>query len=108
MRTRSRISSALLLVVICFAACDGSTPSQDIDANWGDLSSAERVAYLEAELEVAKADLRASSGLDEWDEAYQRAKTLLSLLRPEIWPEQRDRYLRTEAQLDELAKETRG
>lgn len=95
------------LVLLC-SACEGKAPPKDIDAIWPDLTSEERVAHLEGELQAAEDSLRDAPTLEEWDMAQQRAVSALSLLRPEIWVEERERYLGLEVELETLARTTRN
>ena len=106
---RIRFSSSCFAVFLATSAvsgCEGKATPRDIDAVWNDLTSEERVAYLEEELEVAEEKLKEARDLEAWDAAHQRALAVLSLLRPEIWPEERERFLVLEATLDELARDT--
>ena len=101
---RTILTAALAL--LC-SACEGKAPPKDIDAVWGDLTSDERVAHLEGELEAAEAELREAANVEEWDLAHQRGVSALSLLRPEIWTGERERYVELEVELDALARTTR-
>ena len=93
------------LVLLC-SACEGKAPPKDIDAMWPDLTSEERVAHLEDELVDARELMRAATTPEEWDGRYQDAQSALSLLRPEVWVDERERYLALESELEALAQET--
>lgn len=107
MRIRLRSCSvAVLLLIPLLSGCEEKAEPQDIDAVWNDLSSEERVAYLEVELGAAQERLEHAHDLEAWSAAHQRARAVLSLLRPEIWPDQRAHYIELETTLDELARRT--
>lgn len=104
MLTRKTVALSVLLTAC--VGCQGKAPPENIDAMWSDLSSEERVAHLEAELDDARDAMRGAANLEEWDGAYQDAQSALSLLRPEMWGEDREGYLEREAELDALAQTT--
>lgn len=107
MRTLSRIKSGLSVIALTlYIACTGE-PEANVDAEWSDMTSEERSAHLEDRLTQADENLRAATNLEEWDVANHEAQLALSLLRPEIWAEDRARYVELESELEALTRATR-
>lgn len=74
------LTKKTLVLSVLFAACvgcQGRAAPENIDAMWSDMSSEERVAHLEAELDDARDAMRGAANLEEWDVLRPRFLRLL-------------------------------
>ena len=95
----------LLLAGVLGLACAEPEPAV---IDWKASSRAERVEHLERLLEEAWADLRRAQTPDTWEEANDRAVSALSLLRTELWQQDRARFMGLEARAEQVSSDTRA
>ncbi len=105
-----RVVVPLILLASLTAACsvdETSEPEVSIDDRWDELSSDERRGYVEKELAAELDAVRGAKSEEAWSEAVDGATTMLSLLRVEMWAEDRAAYGALETEVETLIEETK-
>lgn len=105
MHTRKPFVAAILVSSLLLG-CNQPVDAKNIDELWGRMTSEQRLSHLESRYPEALMAMESAADQEQWDAAYQDAKSVLSLMRAEMFPVRKSDYLAREAEFESFAQRT--